>query len=115
MYLEKIDDLVKQNSFFRKVVFTGLHSQLVMMSIPVGEDIGEETHQNLDQLFYIIDGEAKAVLDGNENILAEGDAVLVPAGTRHNIINTDNEELKLFTVYSPPAHPDGTIQKTKSN
>lgn len=113
-YHDKIEEISENNTNFRKVLFTGKHIQLVAMSLKPGEDIGMEVHDNLDQFFRIEDGLGKAVIDGEEYGLVEGDAVIVPGGSEHNIINTsEDEDLKLYTLYSPPNHPEGTIHKTK--
>lgn len=102
------------NTYFRHVLFTGPHSQLVLMSLKPLEEIGMEVHQENDQFLRFEQGEGKAVIDGEEFILGPGDCVVVPAGAMHNIINTsDKLELKLYTIYSPAHHPDGTIHKTK--
>lgn len=113
MFAEDIKKLTKENTNFRKVLHTGQHSQIVAMSIPINEEIVEEVHPNTDQLLFFINGEAEAIVDGEMRRIAEHDVVVVPAGTRHNFKNIGNEDLKLFTVYAPPEHPDGTIHKTK--
>lgn len=103
------------NEYFRKVLFTGPYSQLVLMALKPGEDIGTETHDDVDQFIRVEAGQGKAVLDGKETMLEDGSAVVIPAGTQHNIINTSSSEsLKLYTIYTPPEHPDGTIHKTKA-
>ena len=103
-----------ENANFRKVIFTGNHMQLVLMSLKPGEDIGLEVHQDVDQFFRFEKGEGKVFIDGEEYTVKRDDAVVVPAGSEHNIINTStNEELKLYTIYSPPNHPEGTIHQTK--
>ncbi len=103
------------NNNFRKVLFTAPHSQLVLMSLLPGEEIGMEVHADVDQFFRFEAGVGKAVLNGEEVSLKDGDVVIVPAGTNHNIINTSmTESLKLYTVYSPANHPDGTIHATKA-
>lgn len=110
-----IDEATRQNSNFRKVIFTGKHSQLVLMSLLPNEDIGEEVHSNVDQFFRFESGQGKAILNGEEIIFKADDVLVVPAGTRHNLINTSpSEPLKLYTIYSPANHPDGTIHVTKS-
>ena len=115
MFHEDIKKLAKDNSNFRKVVYTGKHSQLVLMSLPIHEEIGEEVHPHTDQLLFLADGEGKAILEGQISNFKEDEAVFVPAGTRHNFVNTGDEELKFYTVYSPPAHADGTVHKTKAH
>jgi len=104
------------NNYFRKVLFTGKYAQLVVMCLQPGEEIGNEVHKKVDQFFRIEEGAARFVLNGTEKRLAkDGDAVIIPAGTFHNVINTSKtEKLKLYTVYSPPNHPDGTVHKTKA-
>lgn len=114
-YHVNIETKTLENKYFRHVLFTGKHTQLVVMSLAPGEDIGMETHDNLDQFFRIEAGHGKAVLDGKEMELSDGMVVIVVAGTEHNIINTSQTEaLKLYTLYSPPNHPDGTINKDKA-
>lgn len=104
-----------QNNYFREVLFTGPHSQLVVMALKPGEDIGLETHDDVDQFIRVEAGQGKAIMDGTEVQLADGSAIVIPAGTEHNVINTSQSEpLKLYTVYTPPEHPDGTIHKTKA-
>jgi mannose-6-phosphate isomerase-like protein (cupin superfamily) len=113
-YHGNIEDLTLDNGFFRKVLFTGPNSQLVVMSLKPGEDIGEEVHEE-DQFFRFEDGWGKVVLGETEEYeVKDGDAVVVPAGLKHNIINiSENEELKLYTIYSPAHHPEGTVHETK--
>ncbi len=108
-----IENLTKENNFFRKVLYTGEHSQLVLMSIEPGSEIGEETHADVDQILFFVEGEGEAVLNNQSKQIGKGDVVFVPAGTLHNFRNTGDIQLKLYTVYSPPEHPDGTIHKTK--
>lgn len=113
-----IEKLTVKNSYFRKVLFTGKYAQLVVMSLKPGEEIGNEVHKNVDQFFRIEEGEAKFVLNnGKDNCVAKnGFAVIVPAGTWHNVINNSKtKKVKLYTVYSPPNHPKGTIHKTKAD
>lgn len=104
------------NEYFREVLFTGKHAQLVVMCLQPGEDIGDEVHPTVDQFFRIEAGEAIIVLDGKgKHSLKAGDAVMVPAGTYHNVINASKTtRLKLYTIYSPPNHADMTVHKTKS-
>jgi mannose-6-phosphate isomerase-like protein (cupin superfamily) len=114
-YVSNIEKKSLENKYFREVLFTGPHSQLVVMSIAPGEDIGMETHNNVDQFIRIEAGIGRAVLNGKEYNLEDGSAVVVPAGTEHNIINSSKSEpLKLYTIYSPPNHPHGTIHKDKA-
>ena len=113
-YHGNIEDLTLTNSYFRQVLFTGKHAQLVLMALKPKEEIGMEVHDSVDQFFRFEKGEGKAVIDGEEYLVKDGDAIIVPAGSEHNVINTsDSGDLKLYTVYSPPNHPDGTIHKTK--
>ncbi len=114
-YYDNIEKAAEGNDNFRKVVFTGEHSQVVLMSLPKDCDIGVEIHPNVDQFFRIESGEGKAVVDGKEYELSDGVSLLVPAGTEHNLINTGDEPLKLYTIYSPPNHIDGRIHKTKDD
>ena len=104
------------NTCFRQVLFTGKHIQVVVMCLGPGEEIGDEVHQEVDQYFRIEQGEATFVFnEGQEHLVKDGDVVVVPAGTYHNVINRSNtQQLKLSTLYSPPNHPDGTVQKTKA-
>jgi len=114
-YVGKIEELTLRNNYFRQVIYTAPHSQLVLMSLNPNEDIGEETHANVDQFFRIEQGEGKVVLNGEEHAFSEGFAIVVPAGTTHNVINTSaDKKLKLYTIYSPANHRDGTIHKTKA-
>lgn len=113
-YVTNLEEASLSNGYFRKVLYTGKHSQLVLMNLEPGEEIGEEIH-NLDQFIRCEAGEGKAVLDGVEHTLHDGIAVVVPSGAKHNIINTSPDKpLKLYTLYSPPNHLDQTIHKTKA-
>lgn len=114
MYAEDIKKLTKENTNFRTVLHTGAHSQIVAMSIPVGQDIGEEAH-DVDQMLFFVDGKCEAVLNGESRVVEEHDVVFVPAGTTHNFINVGDEDLKLFTVYAPAEHADGTVHATKED
>jgi mannose-6-phosphate isomerase-like protein (cupin superfamily) len=108
--------LAEKNSNFRKVLYTAQGGQLVLMSLKAKEEIGMEVHPNVDQFFWIVKGTANTVLNGEEGTVTEGEVLIVPRGTMHNIINADNRcGLKLFTVYTPPNHPDGTVHKTKAD
>jgi len=109
-----IEKDTEDNTNFRKVLYTGKHSQLVVMSLKPQESIGLETHANVDQFLRCEEGEGKAIIDGEEIEFKEGEAVIVPAGSEHDFINTSQtEDLKLYTVYSPSNHPDGTVHATK--
>lgn len=113
-YVGKIEEITEQNSFFRQVIYTGKHAQLVVMCLKPGEEIGKEVHGSVDQFFRIEEGEGKVVMNGEETVFSEGFGIIVPAGTEHNLINTSQiKDLKLYTIYSPPNHPDGTVHKTK--
>jgi mannose-6-phosphate isomerase-like protein (cupin superfamily) len=104
------------NSHFRRVLYTGKNSQLVLMSLKPGEEIGEEVHKTIDQFFRFEKGEGIVSIDGIKQKVMDGDAVIVPAGASHNVTNTSkNAELKLYTIYSPPEHQDGTVRKTKAD
>jgi mannose-6-phosphate isomerase-like protein (cupin superfamily) len=109
-----IEKETKKNTNFRRVLYTGKHSQLVLMSIKPGEEIGEETHKDVDQFFRFEEGEGKVIIDGVEHRVKDGNGVIVPAGARHNVINTSKiMNLKLYTIYSPPEHQDGVVRHTK--
>jgi len=113
-YVVVIEKETKKNTDFRRVLYTGKHSQLVLMSIKPGEEIGEETHENVDQFFRFEEGEGKVIIDGVEHRVKDGNGVIVPAGARHNVINTSKlANLKLYTIYSPPEHQDGIVRHTK--
>lgn len=115
-YVGKLEKDTLENSFFRKVVFTSSHSQLVLMSLKPMEEIGMEVHPDNDQFLRFESGEGKVIISGIESIVSAGDAVVIPSGSQHNVINTsDTTDLKLYTVYSPAHHPDGTIHKTKED
>lgn len=111
-YVKNLEKDTVENDYFRKVLNTTEKSQLVVMSLLPGEDIGEEVH-DVDQFIRIEEGKGKAVLDGEEYEIEDDFAVVIPAGTRHNIINSDEGKMKLYTIYTPPEHADGTIHKTK--
>lgn len=113
MYVDNIEDKTLENDNFRKVLFTGKHMQLVVMSLKPGEDIGEEIHEHVDQFFRVEEGEAKVIIDGEEELLKEEMVTIVPAGSKHNVVNVGDVDLKLYTIYSPPNHPEGTVHKTR--
>lgn len=111
-YIINIEKSAKENNNFRKVLYTAKHSQLVLMSLRPAEEIGEEVHA-LDQFIRIEAGKGMAILDGVEHAVGDGSAIVIPAGIRHNIVNDADEEMKLYTIYSPPEHKDGIIHTTK--
>ena len=115
-YIGAIEKLALNNSCFRRVLFTAQHAQLVVMCLQPGEEIGDEIHAGVDQFFRIESGAAKFVFDGKQERMVEaGDGIVVPAGTHHNVINPSRTApLKLYTIYSPPNHPDGTVHKSKA-
>ena len=115
-YVGSIGTKTLKNDYFRQVLFTAKHSQLVVMCLQPGEETGKEMHSNVDQFFRIEQGDAKFVFDeSEEHIVHNGDAVVVPAGTFHNVVNISQTlPLRLYTLYSPPNHPDGTVHKTKT-
>lgn len=114
-FIGDIEKLTKENENFRKVIYTGRNSQLVVMSLKPGEGIGEEVH-DLDQFLRIEEGEGRALLDGREVEVSRDWAIVVPAGARHNVINTSADKpLKLYTIYSPPEHVDGRVHVTKAD
>jgi len=117
MFTGNIKHLAKENNNFRKVIYTGPHMQLVVMSLLPGEDIGEETHATTDQVLFFVHGdqEVEAILHDKPFLVEEHGIVYVPAGTKHNFINKGSESLKLYTLYSPPEHKDGTIHATKAD
>lgn len=115
-FLQNIEQLTLDNDNFRQVVYTGQHAQLVLMSLDPLEEIGMEVHQTVDQFFRVEAGEGKVIMNGEESPVKDGDAILVPAGTIHNLINTSSAKpLKLYTIYSPPNHKDGIVHKTKKD
>ncbi len=108
-----IEDLTEENANYRKVLYTGKQSQLVLMRLLPGEEIGLETHTENDQFFRFESGSGKVIIDGTEYDVADGDGVIVPVGAKHNVINTGKEDLKLYTIYSPAHHKDGIVRATK--
>ncbi len=114
-FVGNIEKLTLDNSNFRKVIFTGQHAQLVLMSLKPNEDIGMETHEIVDQFIRIEKGKGKLILDGKEHLVEDGSAFIIPAGSKHNVINLSSDEpLKIYTVYSPPHHKDKVTHKTKN-
>lgn len=115
-YITNIERDTDANEDYRRVLFTGRHTQLVLMTIQPGDEIGREVHDGHDQFIRIEAGLGVAVLDGEEHTISEGMAVVIPAGTEHNVLNTSAvTPLRLYTLYSPPEHPDGTIHRSKSD
>jgi mannose-6-phosphate isomerase-like protein (cupin superfamily) len=113
-YTGDIVALARRNTFFREVVATGPHSQVVVMCIPPAGEIGLETHTELDQVLVIVDGMGSVILDGTTGAIGPGTLIQVSAGTEHNVTNTGTTDLRLYTVYAPPAHLPGTIHRTKA-
>ena len=112
-YMADITKLTRENDNFRRVLHTTELSQLVVMSVPAGEDIGEEVHDGIDQILTIVEGEGETVLEGKTSAVQAGSVIVVPAGMKHNVITKGARALKLYTVYTPPDHKDGTIHRTK--
>jgi len=113
-YKDNIEKLTLKNNNFREVLYTGKHSQLVLMSLKPKEEIGMEVHEDNDQFFRFEKGKGRVAIDGLEREVGDGDAVVVPAGARHNVVNiSESESLKLYTIYSPPHHKDGVFHRTK--
>jgi mannose-6-phosphate isomerase-like protein (cupin superfamily) len=114
-YVGNIETLTEDNDDYRRVVYTGRNLQLVLMALQPGEEIGEEVHETHDQFLRLEAGAGEVVIDGQRTKIAADDAILVPAGARHNVINTGSEPLKLYTLYGPPEHRDGVVQPTKAD
>lgn len=113
-FYTNIEEDTVANNDFRKVLYTGKHTQLVLMSLAPGTEIGSEVHNDNDQFFRFEAGTGKVVIDGNEYVVSDGSAIVVPAGSEHNVINTsDNTTLKMYTLYSPPHHKDGIVRPTR--
>lgn len=109
-----IEKETEKNTDFRRVLYTGKYNQLVLMNIKPSEEIGEETHEDVDQFFRFEKGEGKVIIDGVEHRVKDGYGVIVPAGAKHNVVNTSKRaNLKLYTIYSPPEHQDGVVRHTK--
>lgn len=113
--MDNIEDITKENENFRKVLYTGKFSQLVVMSLKPGEEIGAEVHEDHDQFFRFEKGKGKVIIDGNEYEVEDDFAVIVPAGANHNVINTGDKDLKLYTIYSPAEHREGVVHATKQD
>ncbi|GIZ53116.1 cupin domain-containing protein [Noviherbaspirillum aridicola] len=113
-YSINIEEKTLANDNFREVLFTGPHSQLVVMTLQAGEEIGLERHETHDQFIRVEEGEGYAVLDGERHALEDGVAVVIPSGTEHNVVNSGSGPMRLYTLYAPAEHPDGTLHKTKA-
>jgi mannose-6-phosphate isomerase-like protein (cupin superfamily) len=114
-FVGNIEDLTEDNTDFRRVIYTGKKLQLVLMSIEPNGEIGEEVHSDRDQFFRVEEGKGEVLIDGNRSKIGADDAVLVPAGARHNIVNTGSKPLRLYTIYGPPEHRDGTVHATRAD
>jgi mannose-6-phosphate isomerase-like protein (cupin superfamily) len=115
-FTSNIEKDTLKNENFRKVLYSARHLQLVLMTLKTGEEIGEEVHPETDQFFRFEGGKGKCIIDGNEYAVTDGDVIIVPAGAKHNVINTDaSVELKMYTIYAPPHHKDGLINATKTD
>lgn len=114
-FVEDIEEKTEKNSDFRRVLYTGAHMQLVLMALRKGEEIGEEVHVDRDQFFRVEQGKGEVWIDGRKSEIKSDVAIVVPAGARHNIKNTGGGPLKLYTLYAPPEHADGTVHVTKAD
>ena len=114
-FADDIEELTEGNAKFRRVLYTAKNMQLVLMALQPGEEIGEETHEDRDQFFRVEKGEGEIWIDGSRTRIKSDMAMIVPAGARHNVKNTGDEPLKLYTIYAPPEHVDGTVHATKSD
>lgn len=113
-FVGDIEELTEDNTDFRRVLYTGKNLQLVLMSIQPGSEIGEEVHDDRDQFFRVEGGKGEVLIDGRKTKIEDDDAIIVPAGARHNVVNTGKEPLQLYTLYAPPEHKDGTVHRTKA-
>ena len=114
-YVADIETLTDENRDFRQVLYTGTHLQLVLMALKPGQSIGAETHATHDQFFRIEKGHGEVVIDGVRHKIKGGDALIVPAGARHNVLNTGDKRLRLYTIYGPPNHVDKLVEATKAD
>lgn len=114
-FVDDIEGMTENNKDFRRVLYTAKHLQLVLMSIRKGDEIGEEVHEDRDQFFRVERGKGEVVIDDQRHKISAGDAVIVPAGARHNVINRGKKSLKLYTLYAPPEHKDGIVEHTKAD
>lgn len=113
-FIEDIEELTEDNNDFRRVLYTAKHLQLVLMAIAPGEDIGEEVHKDRDQFFRVEKGKGEVRIDGVATRVKSDDAFIVPAGAKHNVVNTGDKPLRLYTIYGPPEHRDGIVRATKA-
>jgi mannose-6-phosphate isomerase-like protein (cupin superfamily) len=113
-FIGNIEELTEDNTDYRRVLYTGHNLQLVLMSLEPGEEIGEEVHDDRDQFFRVEEGSGEILIDGAVHPIEDDIAMIVPAGARHNVRNTGSEPLRLYTIYGPPEHVDGTVHKTKA-
>jgi mannose-6-phosphate isomerase-like protein (cupin superfamily) len=113
-YVENIEEATVANQDFRRVLYTGKNLQLVLMTLQPGEEIGEEVHEDIDQFFRVEEGNGTIYIDGAASAIEDDFAAIVPAGARHNVVNTGSEPLKLYTLYGPPEHKHGTVHKDKA-
>jgi len=114
-FVDDIEDLTEENTDFRRVIYTGKSLQLVLMSIEPGSEIGEEVHDDGDQFFRVEEGKGEIWIDGQRSEIESDSAMFVPGGARHNVVNTGDKPLKLYTLYAPPEHLDGTVHATKAD
>lgn len=114
-FVDNIEELTEDNDDFRRVLYTGKHLQLVLMTLEPGEEIGEEVHEDRDQFFRIEEGRGEVTIDGRRHTIEDDDAIIVPAGARHNVVNKGDEPLRFYTLYGPPEHRDGTVHATKAD
>lgn len=114
-FIDDIEKRTESNRDFRRVLYTGRHMQLVLMSLEPGKEIGEEVHEDTDQFFRVEDGKGEVTIDGRTTSIESAVAIIVPAGARHNIRNTGDDDLKLYTLYAPPHHADGTVHHTRED
>jgi mannose-6-phosphate isomerase-like protein (cupin superfamily) len=114
-FVDDIEKLTERNADFRRVVYTGRHLQLVLMALAPGQEIGEEVHETHDQFLRVEQGSGEVVIDGRRHAVEADYAVMVPAGARHNVVNTGREPLKLYTLYGPPEHRDGVVHRTRAD
>jgi len=114
-FVDDIEEMTEENSDFRRVLYTGKHMQLVLLAIKPGGEIGEEVHTDTDQFFRVEKGRGEVLIDGKRTKIKNDVAIVVPAGARHNIKNTGDKPLRLYTLYAPPEHVDGTVQATKAD